>query len=108
VDLCVWSGCEKRYAAGGQCPPAIKTKRTVRSTVAVDLVEQRSGREMLFLRLVPAAEHVLDGHQANLGELALERLGDRLVIDAVAVLGGDLLAFGAVEEFEIGLSGFAR
>ena len=37
---------------------------------------------MLFLGLVPAAEHVLDGHQANLGELALERLGDSFVTAA--------------------------
>src|SRR5690606_32681060 len=89
-------------------PPAIKTKWIVRSTVAVDLVEYGAGGEMLLLSLVPTAEHILDCHQANLGELALEDLGDGIVIDAVAILGGDLLALGAVEEIEIGLGGVAR
>ena len=42
---------------------------------------------MLRGDLVPAAEDVFDGHEADLRELVLVFGGDRLIVDAVAELG---------------------
>ena len=77
-------------------------------SAAVGLVEQAAGGEVLLLDLVPAAEDVLDRHQPHFGELGLELGRDLFVTHAVAILGGDLLALGRVEEVEIGLGQIAR
>ena len=63
---------------------------------------------MLLLHLVPAAEHIFHCPEAHLRELLLKRFGYLFVADAVAVLCRDILAFGRIEEIEIGFGQFAR
>ena len=75
----------------------------------VNLVELAAIGEMLGLRLGPAAEDLVDGHQLDLGEArqvgGIGRIG---LGRAVEVAGDDLLRRRRVEEIEIGLRHLAR
>src|SRR5262245_35867407 len=87
--------CLRPDAGSDRCDDMVRTtapSSADRSARSVNLVEQCAFGEMLLLHLGPAAEHVLDGDQPHLGELALELGGDRRIVHAVAELGDDALA----------------
>ena len=67
-----------------------------------DLVEHAARREVLLLRDFPAAE-VTDVDQLDLRELRAVFLEHRRVARPVEMARGDLLTFGCVQEFQVGL-----
>ena len=77
-------------------------------SLAIDLVKHALVGEVLLLCRAPAAEHLVDGEEIHVRELLLvlfRRRPDRADGNSA---GRDLLAFLAVEEFEIGLGRGAR
>src|SRR5437762_1606517 len=78
------------------CPQAASIGRFV------DLVEDAAIGEMCLLRLLPAAEFVIDGEEGNLGEGILVLRSDRCVAWPVGVLRHDLLRLRRIKEVQIG------
>src|SRR4051812_4359268 len=74
----------------------------------IDLVEHTGIVKVRRLRLLPAAEHIVDGEQLDFGEIAFVLPGDRRIARPIMVLRGDFLAFGRVDEVEISLRRRAR
>jgi len=72
------------------------------------LRQEHPGLAIVVVRPDSAAEHIIDGEQLDLGELVLMPLGNRRIARAVVVLRRDFLAFGRIDELEIGLGRRAR
>ena len=69
---------------------------------------RRHRRSASFCALGPAAEHLVDGDQFELGELLLVFLGHLGIGRTIEVLRGDFLAFGGVQVLQVSLGHFAR
>src|SRR3954470_23307101 len=74
----------------------------------IHLIEDRAVLEVGFVRLRPAAKNFLDREQIDVRELTRELGRDRGIARSIKVLGGDALALGAVQVFEIRLRDRAR
>ena len=106
----VGEGEAERQPEPGQDARLLQARRAhdARPTGVVDLVEHAAVGEVGFLRLLPAAEHLVDGDQVELGEaLEVGRVGVLGPDRPVVVLGGQPLAGRRVEVLEVGLGDLA-
>ena len=67
----------------------------------IELIEDTAVVEVNLLRLLPAAEHLVDGEEIHLGELPDVLGRDLGIARPVVVLAGEILAFLAVEILQI-------
>src|SRR5260370_2874211 len=74
----------RRLALALKMPPAPPRPQPARS-VLVDLIEDAAFGEMFLLRLGPAAEHLVDREQFDLGERVLVFLGDLRITRTIAI-----------------------
>src|SRR5262249_2417577 len=97
-----------RARASARTPEARAAAFAKSSPRRVDLVERAAVGEMRRLRLLPAAERLVDREHRKLREPARVFRGYARVARAIAVLRGDFLALGRVEIFEVRLGDLAR
>ena len=69
----------------------------------LNLIECSPLVKVSVLRLAPASKQFIDGEQGHLGKCAFMIFGHGFQSRAVKVFGGNLLPFGGIEEFQVGL-----